>query len=146
MLSFITILLLVLPEFVVQKGSVQENAHVKSEIRLASTTMTRGGTGEIILYLTPNEGIHINTDPAMEFEFERQSSVHFLGITSLPTNAKTGYLKAEQPIRYSFALDKNISKGKHSIKGIVRYFYCSDTEGWCNRFVLPIDLRYTVTR
>ncbi len=146
MLSFITILLLVLPEFVVQKGSVQENAHVKSEIRLAFTTMTRGGTGEIILYLTPNEGIHINTDPTMEFEFEKQSSVHFLGITSLPTNGKTGYLNAEQPIKYSFALDKNISKGKHSIKGIVRYFFCSESEGWCNRSVQPIDLRFTVTR
>jgi hypothetical protein len=146
MLSFITILLLVLPELAVQKGSVQENTHVRSEIRLASTTMTRGGTGEIILYLTPNEGIHINTDPAMEFEFEKQSSVHFLGITSLPTNAKTGYLITEQPIKYSFTLDKSISKGKHSLKGTVRYFFCSDTEGWCNRFVQTIDLRFTVTR
>jgi hypothetical protein len=146
MLSFITILLLILPELAVQKGSVQENTHVRSEIRLASTTMTRGGTGEIILYLRPNEGIHINTNPAMEFEFEKQSSVHFLSITSLPTNAKTGYLNAEQPIKYSFTLDKNISKGKHSIRGIVRYFFCSDAEGWCNRFVQPIDLRYTVTR
>ena len=146
MLSLITILLLVLPEVVFQKGSVQENAHVRFEIRLASTSLTRGGTGEIILSLIPNEGIHINTDPAMEFEFEKQSSVHFLGITSLPANAKTGYLNAEQPIKYSFALDKNISRGKHSIKGTVRYFFCSDTEGWCNRFVQPIELRYTVTR
>jgi hypothetical protein len=146
MLSFITILLLVLPELAGQKGGVQENAHVRFEIRLASTTIPRGGTGEIILYLTPNEGIHINTDPAMEFEFKKQSYVHFLGITSLPKNSKTGYLNADQPIKYSFALDKNISKGKHSIRGSVRYFFCSDTEGWCNRFVQPIDLRYTVTR
>ncbi len=146
MLSFVAILMFILPGLEVQKGSVQENAHVRFEIRLASTTMTRGGMGEIILYLTPNEGIHINTDPAMEFEFEKQSSIRFLGITSLPTNAKTGYLNAEQPIKYSFALDKNISKGRHSIRGIVRYFFCSDTEGWCNRFVQPIDLRFTVTR
>lgn len=146
MLSFITILLLVIPEFAAQKDAVQENSHVRSEVRLSSTTMTRGETGEIILYLTPNEGIHVNTDPAVEFEFEKQSSIHFLGITSLPTNAKTGYLNTDQPIKYSFALDKNILKGKHSIKGIVRYFFCSDTEGWCNRFVQPIDLRYTVTR
>ncbi len=146
MLSFVAILLLVLPEFAAQKSGAQENTHVRSDIRLTSTTMTRGGTGEIILYLTPNEGIHINTDPVMEFEFEKQSSVRFLGITSLPTNAKTGYLNTEQPIKYSFALDKNISKGKHSIRGTVRYFFCSDTEGWCNRFVQLIDLRYTVTR
>lgn len=146
MLSFISILLLILPGLAVQKGSAQENPHVRAEIRLASTTMTQGGTGEIILYLTPNEGIHINTDPAMEFEFEKQTSIRFLGITSLPTNAKTGYLNAEQPIKYSFALDKNISRGKHSIRGSVRYFFCSDTEGWCNRFVQPIDLHYAVTR
>jgi len=146
MISLITILLMVFPNLAVQKGNAQENAHVRSDIRLASTTMTRGETGDVILYLTPNDGIHINTDPAMEFEFEKQSSVHFLGITSLQTNAKTGYLNAEQPIKYSFALDKKISKGKHSIRGIVRYFFCSDTEGWCNRFVQPIDLRFTVTR
>jgi hypothetical protein len=146
MLPFIIILLLVLPEFAAQKGGVEDNAHVRSEIRLASTTMTRGGKGEIILYLTPNEGIHINTDPAIEFELEKQSSVHFLGTTSLPTNAKTGFLNAGQPIKYSFTLDKNISIGKHSIKGIVRYFFCSDAEGWCNRFVQPIELRFTVTR
>ena len=146
MLSFVAILLMILPEFAVQKSDGQENAHVKFEITLASTTIIRGGKGEIILTLTPNEGIHINTDPAMEFEFEKQSNVRFLGITSLPTNAKTGYLNADQPVKYSFAVDKNISKGKHSIKGTVRYFYCSDTEGWCNRFVQPVDLRFTVTR
>lgn len=146
MLSFITILLLALPELVVQKGNTQENAHVKFDIRLASTTIAQGGAGKIILYLTPNEGIHINTDPAMEFEFEKQPFIYCTGMTSLPTNTKTGYLIPEKPIQYSFTLDKKISKGKHSLKGSVRYFFCSDTEGWCNRFVQPIDLHFTVTR
>ena len=146
MFSVISIVLLLLPGFVAQKGTVQENPHVRFEIRLASTTLTRGGTGELILTLTPKEGIHINTDPPMEFEFEKDSSIHPLKITSLPTNSKTGYLITDQPVRYSFSLDNKISKGTHSLKGSVRYFFCSDTEGWCNRFVQPINLRFTVAR
>ena len=131
----------------VQQAAVsQENAHVRFEIRLASVTLQPGTTGEIALTLTPNEGIHINTDPAPEFEFEKNSFVHPVGITSLPKNEKTGYLDATQPVKYSFALGKNVPNRKYVLKGTVRYFFCSDAEGWCNRFVQPFELRYTVTR
>lgn len=143
---FFTFLIFILALPAHQSAGTQGNAHVKFEIRLASSSLRPGGTGEVEVYLTPNEGIHINTDPAMEFEFERTPSVHFAGITALPKNEKTGYLDVTRPVKYSFTLDKNISKGRRSLRGTVRYFFCSDMEGWCNRFVQPFELRFTVTR
>lgn len=123
----------------------EERREVKCDIQLSQTSMKAGAIGEIILTFTPEEGIHINTEPAMEFEFEKTTSVHFTGIASLPKAPTTGYLDARRPVKYAFTLDKKIRKGKHILKGIVRYYFCSDAEGWCNRFTQPIQLTLTVT-
>jgi hypothetical protein len=142
-----SILALILPLLVpARTTSTEERREVRCDIRLTSTTLKPGATGEIVLIFSPDEGIHINTDPAMEIEFDKSSLVHFTRITSLPKTAKTGYLDSSKPVRCSFTLDKNIRKGKHTLKGTVRYYFCSDTEGWCNRFAQPIDLKFTVTQ
>jgi hypothetical protein len=119
---------------------------VKCDIHLATSTLKPGAKGEIIVSFAPEEGIHINTDPAIEFEFEKDTLVHFTGVASMPKVEKTGYLDTKKSIKYSFTLDKNIQKGKHTLKGSVRYFFCSDTEGWCNRSSQPIQLTFTVTQ
>src|SRR5208283_2502184 len=119
---------------------------VKSDIHLTSSTLKPGAKGEIVVSFAPEEGIHINTDPAIEFQFEKDTLVHFTGVASMPKVEKTGYLDTKRPIKYSFTLDKNIPKGKHTLKGSVRYFFCSDTEGWCNRSSQPIQLTFTVTQ
>jgi len=127
-------------------SSGEEIRQVKCDIHLTSATLKPGAKGEIIVSFTPEEGMHINTDPAVEFEFEKDALVHFTGVTSMPKAANTGYLDTKRPIRYAFTLDKNIPKGKHSLKGSVRYFFCSDVEGWCNRSTQPIQLTFTVTQ
>src|ERR1700690_2799655 len=119
---------------------------VTCEIRLTSATLKPGGKGEIVVSFAPEEGMHINTDPAVEFEFEKDPLVHFTGVTSMPKVEKTGYLDTKRPIKYSFTLDDKIKKGKHTLKGTVRYFFCSDTEGWCNRSSQPIQLTFTVAQ
>jgi hypothetical protein len=119
---------------------------VKCNIHLATSTLKPGAKGEIVVSFAPEEGIHINTDPAIEFEFEKDTLVHFTGITSMPKAEKTGQLDTKRPIRYSFTLDKNIQKGKHTLRGSLLYFFCSDTEGWCNRSSQPIQLTFTVTQ
>ncbi len=123
----------------------EEFRQVQCDIHLTSATLKPGAAGEIILTFAPAEGIHINTDPALEFDFEKDSLIHFTGITSLPKIEKTGYLDTKRPVKYSFTLDKKIQKGKHTLKGSVRYFFCSDTEGWCNRSSQTIQLTFTVT-
>jgi hypothetical protein len=146
-MHFVSILALLLPLLIpVRTTSREERREVRCDIHLTSTTLKPGEAGEIVLKFSPDEGIHINTDPAMEFDFDKSSLVHFTGITSLPKAAKTGYLDASKPVRCSFTLDKSIRKGKHTLKGTVHYYFCSETEGWCNRFAQPIDLKFTVTR
>ena len=119
---------------------------MRCNILLASATLRPGATGEIILTFSPEEGIHINTDPPMEFQFEKNSFIHFTGVTAMPKMLKTGYLDAKRPVKYSFTLDKKIKPGKHTLKGSLHYFFCSDTEGWCNRSTQPILLTFTVAQ
>ena len=126
-------------------AAIEERREVRCDIHLASTTLKPGASGEIVLMFSPEEGIHINTDPAMEFEFDKSSPIHFTGITSLPKAAKTGYLDPSKPVRCAFTVNKSLKKGKHTLKGTVQYYFCSDTEGWCNRFSQPIELTFTVT-
>ena len=121
-----------------------ERREVQCDIRLASSTLKPGGTGELLLTFSPEDGIHINTEPAMEFEFDKSSPVHLTGITSLPKSPKTGYLDPSKPVRCGFTVNKSAKKGKHVLKGTVQYYFCSDAEGWCNRFSQPIEITFTV--
>ena len=127
-------------------SSGEEFRQVKCDIHLTSAALKPGAIGEIVVSFAPEEGMHINTDPAVEFEFEKNPLVHFTGVTSMPKAEKTGYLDTKRPIKYSFTLDNKIKKGKHTLKGTVRCFFCSDTEGWCNRSSQPIQLTFTVTQ
>lgn len=138
------LLLCLLP--IARPSSSEELRQVRCDIHLESATLKPGATGEIILAFSPGEGIHINTDPPMEFQFEKNSLIHFSGITSMPKIVKTGYLDTKRPVKYSFTLDKKIQAGKHTLKGSVHYFFCSDTEGWCNRSTQPIQLTFTVAQ
>ncbi|MGA7161673.1 MAG: hypothetical protein WBZ48_11765 [Bacteroidota bacterium] len=123
-----------------------ELRQVRCDIHLASEKLKPGGTGEIILTFSPEEGIHINTDPPMEFQFEKNALVHFTGVTAMPKMTITGYLDTKRPVKYTFTLDKKIHAGKHTLKGSVHYFFCSDTEGWCNRSTQPIQLTFMVAQ
>ena len=129
-----------------RSSSIEERREVRCDIHLVSTALKPGAVGEIVLMFSPDEGIHINTDPAMQIEFEKSSPAHFTGIKALPKSPKTGYLDTSKPVRCTFTLDKKIRKGKHTLKGTVQYYFCSDTEGWCNRFSQPIELTFTVTQ
>ena len=123
-----------------------KNEHVGFEAKLSRVTLKPGATVEVLVFLTPKEGIHINTDPSMEFEWNKDRYVHFDSTTSLPKDEKTGYLDTSKPVRYSLTLSGTMPSGKHTVRGNVRYFFCSDSEGWCNRFVQPVELSFTVIR
>ena len=125
--------------------AIEEPREVRCDIHLSSTTLKPGAAGELVLMFTPDEGIHINTEPAMEFEFDKSSPIHFTGIKALPKAPKTVYLDPSKPVRCTFTVNKSVKKGKHTLKGTVQYYFCSDAEGWCNRFSQPIELTFMVT-
>jgi hypothetical protein len=119
---------------------------VKCDIHLTSSTLKPGATGEILVSFSPEEGIHINTDPAIEFAFEKDPLVHFTEAVSMPKMAKTGYLDTKRPVKYTFTVDKKMPKGKHTLKGTMKYFFCSDAEGWCTRSSQPVELTFSVSQ
>ena len=146
-MQLLSIFAIVLPLLVpAREWNRVERREVRCDMHLTSTTLKAGGVGELVLMFSPEDGIHINTDPAMEIEFDKSSPARFTGITSLPKAPKTGYLDTSKPVRCTFTLSKKLRKGKYSLKGTVHYYFCSDTEGWCNRFSQPIDLTFTVTQ
>ena len=124
----------------------EKNEHVGFQARLSQGTLKPGSSVEVLIVLTPKEGIHVNTDPSMEFQWNRNRYINFDSTTSLPKDEKTGYLDPSKPVRYSMTLSRTIPAGKHTVKGAVRYFFCSDSEGWCNRFVQPVEFSFTVIR
>jgi len=145
-MSFFSLVAVLIPMLASPNTSASmERREVRCDIHLSSTALKPGATGEIVLMFAPEEGIHINTDPAMEFEFDKSSPIHFTGITSMPKAAKTGYLDPSKPVRCTFTVNKSVKKGKHALKGTVNYYFCSDVEGWCNRSSQPIELTFTVT-
>jgi len=60
-------------------SSGEEFRQVKCDIHLTSAALKPGAIGEIVVSFAPEEGMHINTDPAVEFEFEKNPLVHFTG-------------------------------------------------------------------
>ncbi len=123
-----------------KSNSAYDNKYVRFEFTLDHTDFTPGETGTLSVFLTPNTGVHINTDPPIEYQFEKKAHVTFTAKATMPKDSVTGYLDTQKPATISFTLDKNISPGIYSIKGKVKYFFCSETEGWCNQFAQPVTV------
>ncbi|MEW6061108.1 MAG: hypothetical protein AB1600_04110 [Bacteroidota bacterium] len=126
------------------KKTLTANNHVKVEIHSpAHIPLTKNGI--LKFFLTPNDGIHINTEPMFELTLDKSSNFELAGNPRFSKNEK-GYLDFTKPIEYTVKAKNGVQPGKHSLKATLYYFYCSDQEGWCNRFSQPVDLTITVTR
>ncbi|TAK61388.1 MAG: hypothetical protein EPO24_05830 [Bacteroidetes bacterium] len=123
-----------------------ENKHVTFKASIVETSLKAGMTGTLQLTLTPTKGIHINLDPPMNVIMDSSASIGNVEKLTIPKNEKTGYLDASKPVTLKFKLAANVKPGKLNLKGTFTYFYCSDAEGWCNRFKQPIDVTVTVSK
>ncbi len=124
----------------------RENKNVRCEIVLQPATVKAGASGIIALRLTPVKGVHINTNPEIEFSLDSLSGVAWKGIVDLPKEAKTGFLRTSKPVTFGYEVGAHLPPGAYKVSGSVKYFYCSDAEGWCNRFAQPFVLTLTVIR
>lgn len=127
------------------KKTLEDNAQVTIGIKYSKKISLSKNTSEIAFYFTPKEGIHINTEPLFEFVPEKNSP---FDVNGSPRFAKTenGYLDLKKPVEYTISSKAGIDPGQYSLKGKLFYFYCSDSEGWCNRFSQPIDLTIVITK
>ncbi len=126
-----------MPQGAVNHTSAYDNKYVRFEFTLNRANFTPGDTGTVFVFLTPNEGVHVNTEPPVEYEFEKKPHISFSAKAVMPKDSVTGYLDVQQPVSISFTLGKKISAGTYTIKGKMKYFFCSEKEGWCNQFIQP---------
>ena len=123
-------ILLVTPLLAAQNGAANE--HV-SAIVTSPDTIFQSGPADIVVLFTPREGIHINTVPVFEFHLEKNSPFELAGPPKFQKNEK-GYLKSETPVTFSVKVKSGTRPGKNELKGSLTYFFCSDKEGWCQRY------------
>ncbi len=122
------------------------NKNVACEISLAPAKVKAGSAGTLTMRLSPAKGIHINTTPEIELTVDTLNGLSWGSAPDVPKDAKSGYLQPKKPVTFRYAVGSGVPAGRYTMKGTVKYFYCSDAEGWCNRYAQPFELTITVTR
>lgn len=121
-----------------------ENEYVQVYTSVKPANIKAGGTAEILFTFATQEGIHINLDPPIEVELDK--NIAALSKLDVPKAKGSEYLNLKKPVKQSFTLNKKLKPGKHQLKGTLTYFYCSDEEGWCSRFQQTIQLNIVVEK
>ena len=127
-----------------QTNDDKNNDDVDVTVSIKPLEIKSGGTAQLIVNFKPKKGIRINLDPPIEIELEK--SIASKGKIEIPKMKKEAYLNPAKPLKQNFTLKKNISPGTHTLKGKLNYFYCSDAEGWCSRFIQDFQLNIKVIK
>ncbi len=129
-----------------EKPSPGTNQYIQFKASVVEKSIKPGATGTIQIMLTPKKGIHINTDPAMSIKLDSSPAIAKVDPLHNSKDDSTGYLISSTPITAEFTVAKNAKPGKITVKGMFIYFFCSDAEGWCNRYKQPIELTATISK
>lgn len=125
--------------------SVSENEHVKCDIVLKQKELRAGELGYFLILFKPKKGIRITTDPPFQVSLDTTQQFFSLGKAEFSQDAN-GYLNSEKAVRQSFTITRMTKPGSYALKGTLIYYYCSDGEGWCSRFIQPIELKLMITK
>ncbi|MFA6456842.1 MAG: hypothetical protein WCW40_08480 [Bacteroidota bacterium] len=125
-----------------EKRIFSENEHVSVEMRYPSSVAIATSLNLEFIF-TPIEGIHVNTNPAFELKLEKNSSFEIVGAPQLHKD-KNGYLDTDHPVIFSVKAKAGTAAGKQPLKGKLFYFFCSDKDGWCNRYSQSIEMAINV--
>ncbi|MBI5216697.1 MAG: hypothetical protein HY960_13175 [Ignavibacteriae bacterium] len=128
------------------KSKPSVNKFVQCEIKLVEQSLKAGSTGTVQISFKPTKGIHVNLDPPMSLNLDKSDVISKIEKLETTKDKKHDYLDATKPVTAKFTITKNAKPGTIKLKGTFTYFYCSDAEGWCNRFKQPIELALTITK
>lgn len=104
--------------------------------------LRRGEEGKVVLKLSVKAGIAISSQPSFTIEFEPSDELIFpknffsasdLEIEIKEKNGKE-YLDLKEPIEIPFSVNMEAKRGNHKIGGKIKYFACSQSEGWCLKY------------
>lgn len=131
---------------------------LKVEGKIEPQILSRGQEGKLILNLETPEGININLIPSMVIEFKSSQELIFpkgfftaadLEIEFIEKEGNK-YLNLEKEIEIPFTVSLEAKKGKHKLRGEIKYFACSVKEGWClkssTKFSIPFSTRKSIYR
>ncbi len=121
------------------KNDQSANKFVTYSVSVDKPALKAGSKGTLIFSLRPQEGIHINVQPAPGFLFDTTSGIRSGGNLEISKDSSSGYLSKRTPIRQGFLIPRGTKAGKLTLRGTLTYFYCSDAEGWCSRFKQPVE-------
>ena len=119
-----------------------DNEHVRLEIQKPEN-ISIAKSNEISFLFEPLIGIHVNTNPLFELKLEKNSVFEIIEKVQFQKN-ENDYLDISKPVKFSFKAKNGTKTGQYILKGKLNYFYCSDKDGWCNRFSQPFDVKIEV--
>jgi hypothetical protein len=111
-------------------SKVSEQTLLKIEAAVNPRRLTRGQEGKVILKLTPQEGIQINSLPSFTVEFVPSEELVFpknffsatdLEIAILEEDGMTA-LNLEEPIEIPFTVGPEVARGNYVLEGKVKFF------------------------
>ncbi len=117
----------------------EEEDLLRIEASSGPKRLSGGQKGKIVLKLTLEEGIFISPEPFFIIEFspceeliipKSLSTESDLEIDILKENGED-HLDLREAIEIPFTVRLMAKKGKHLLKGKIKYFACSKEEGWC---------------
>jgi hypothetical protein len=127
-------------------GSVPQDQHyVRASVTLSRDSIEAGRTGGIVVTFAPEEGIHVNVDPAPEIRLDSVASAHLTGSPMLSTTSM-GFLNTDSPINFALQVNPDAPEGAQNLKGVCIYYFCSDVEKWCVRARQPFELTLQVEK
>jgi len=125
-------LAIILAIFLLTNPQLSKNKYVSSDFKLE-----KGKHNEFALIVTlkPTNGIHINSEPAPSIKFN-DPPVEILEIKF--DKKEKNYIDTQKPIIVKL---KSKTKNLKSLRGELTYFYCSNSEGWCSKFVEKFEVK-----
>ena len=128
---------------------------LKVNVSIAPRRLRRGEEGKIVLRFTVKEGIRVSSQPSFTIDLEPSDELvfpkNFFSASDLEIGIKEEngkeYLDLKEPIEIPFSVNMDAKRGNHIIEGKIKYFACSQEEGWCLKYTAKFSFSfYTSSR
>jgi hypothetical protein len=149
------ILLLFVSFFLLGYVSSQVEDLLETSVSINPRRLRRGEEGKVILRFSVEKGIRISSQPSFTIELEPSDELifpkNFFSASDLEIEIKEEdgkeYLDLKEPIDIPFSVNMDAKRGNHTIRGKVKYFACSQQEGWCLKYTAKFSSAfYTSSR
>ncbi|MGD9344932.1 MAG: hypothetical protein PVH84_03660 [Candidatus Aminicenantes bacterium] len=128
---------------------------LKVNVSINPMRLRRGQEGKVVLKVTVNEEVRISSQPSFTIDLEPSDELifpkNFFSASDLEIEIKEEdgkeYLDLKGPIEIPFSVNMDAKRGNHTLKGKIKYFACSQEEGWCLKYTAKFSSSfYTSSR